>query len=314
MGNKSAKEPVFKRYQLSTNGKKLSLEDFDTRDKSCFPDRDEAEASAAADITRIDALQDILYAEGKHALLIVLQATDTGGKDSTIRKVFGPVDPLGLRVTSFKAPSSLELSHDYLWRVHKAVPPKGMIGIFNRSHYEDVLIVKVHELVSKKAIDKRYDQINAFERHLVENDVTILKFYLHISKEEQKNGFKRGSTIRPSTGSSIPAISRNARGGMNIEMLTRSRLAVAALEKRPGSSFRPIGSGTETPSSPGSFAARWRISISAIRNRRPASIGSRSIDVRFQDSQKCDQNHRFSSVQLVTLGNVFCFRSRPRLR
>ncbi len=186
MGDRLAKEQVFKRYRLPTNGKNISLGDFDTRDKSCFPDRDEAEVSAAADIAKIDALQDILYAEGKHALLIVLQATDTGGKDSTIRKIFGPVDPLGIRATSFKAPSSLELSHDYLWRVHQAVPPKGTIGIFNRSHYEDVLIVKVRELAPKETIDLRYDQINAFERHLAENDVTILKFYLHISKDEQK--------------------------------------------------------------------------------------------------------------------------------
>ena len=186
MGKTLAKEQVYKHYRLPTNGKKISLKDFDTRDKSCFPDRDEAEASTAADIARIDELQDILYAESKHALLIVLQATDTGGKDSTIRKVFGPVDPLGVRATSFKAPSSLERSHDYLWRVHQAVPPKGMIGIFNRSHYEDVLIVKVRELAPKKAIEQRYDQINDFERHLSENDVTILKFYLHISKKEQK--------------------------------------------------------------------------------------------------------------------------------
>ena len=186
MGGKSGKEDVFKRYRLSTNQKKISLDDFDARDKSCFPDRAKAEASAAADIARIDELQDILYAESKHALLVVLQATDTGGKDSTIRKVFGPVDPLGVRATSFKAPSSLELSHDYLWRVHQAVPPKGMIGIFNRSHYEDVLIVRVRELAPKHVVEQRYDQINAFERHLADNGVTILKFYLHISKEEQK--------------------------------------------------------------------------------------------------------------------------------
>ncbi|MGI9433414.1 MAG: polyphosphate kinase 2 family protein [Geminicoccaceae bacterium] len=186
MSRKAAEQPVFKRYRLPTNGKKVSLEDFDTRDKACFPDREEAEASAAADIAQIDTLQDILYAEGKHALLIVLQATDTGGKDSTIRKVFGPVDPLGIRATSFKVPSTLERSHDYLWRIHQAVPPKGMIGIFNRSHYEDVLVVRVHELAPKKAVEQRYDQINGFEQHLAENDVTILKFYLHISKDEQK--------------------------------------------------------------------------------------------------------------------------------
>jgi len=186
MGKKWANNKVFKRYRQPTNNKKINLDDIDTRDKSCFPERDEAERSTAVDIARIDELQDMLYAEGKHALLIVLQATDTGGKDSTVRKVFGPIDPLGVRVTSFKAPSSKELSHDYLWRVHQAVPPKGMIGIFNRSHYEDVLIGRVRELAPKKIINQRYDQINAFERHLVQNDVTILKFYLHISKKEQK--------------------------------------------------------------------------------------------------------------------------------
>jgi PPK2 family polyphosphate:nucleotide phosphotransferase len=186
MGSKLAKEEVFKRYLVPTSDQKIALDAYDTRDKVCFPDRAQAEASAAADIDRIDLLQDILYAEGKHALLIVLQATDTGGKDSTIRRVFGPVDPLGVRATSFKAPSSLELAHDYLWRVHQAVPPKGMIGIFNRSHYEDVLIVRVRELAPKETIEQRYDQINAFERHLADNGVTILKFYLHISKDEQK--------------------------------------------------------------------------------------------------------------------------------
>lgn len=186
MSRKHMKEPVFDRYCLSTNKKKISLGDFDTRDKSCFPDRDEAEASAVDDVTAIAELQNRLYAEGKQALLIVIQATDTGGKDSTIRKVLGPINPQGVRVTSFKAPSSVELAHDYLWRIHQAVPAKGMIGVFNRSHYEDVLIVRVHGLAPKDAIENRYDQINDFERHLSENGVTILKFFLHISKDEQK--------------------------------------------------------------------------------------------------------------------------------
>lgn len=186
MSRSSADEPVFKRYRVPFQKKKISLDDIDTRDKACFPDRDEAEASAAADIARISEMQNALYAESQHALLVVLQATDTGGKDSTIRKVLGPLNPQGVRVTSFKAPSATELAHDYLWRIHQAVPPKGMIGVFNRSHYEDVLIVRVHGLAPEAAIEQRYDQINAFERHLAENDVTILKFYLHISKEEQK--------------------------------------------------------------------------------------------------------------------------------
>ncbi|MEL6962821.1 MAG: polyphosphate kinase 2 family protein [Pseudomonadota bacterium] len=186
MSRNNKDEPVFERYRLSTNKKKIRIRDFDTRDKSCFPDRDEAEANAAADILAIAELQNRLYAEGKQALLIVLQATDTGGKDSTIRKVLGPINPQGVEVTSFKAPSSVELAHDYLWRIHQAVPAKGMIGVFNRSHYEDVLIVRVHNLAPRDKVEQRYDQINEFERHLAENDVTILKFFLHISKDEQK--------------------------------------------------------------------------------------------------------------------------------
>ncbi|MEM9442078.1 MAG: polyphosphate kinase 2 family protein [Pseudomonadota bacterium] len=186
MSRNNKDEPVFERYRLSTNKKKIRIRDFDTRDKSCFPDRDEAEANATADILAIAELQNRLYAEGKQALLIVLQATDTGGKDSTIRKVLGPINPQGVEVTSFKAPSSVELAHDYLWRIHQAVPAKGMIGVFNRSHYEDVLIVRVHDLAPRDKVEQRYDQINEFERHLAENDVTILKFFLHISKDEQK--------------------------------------------------------------------------------------------------------------------------------
>lgn len=186
MSRNNKDEPVFERYRLPTNKKKIRIRDFDTRDKSCFPDRDEAETKTAADILAIAELQNRLYAEGKQALLIVLQATDTGGKDSTIRKVLGPINPQGVEVTSFKAPSSIELAHDYLWRIHRAVPAKGMIGVFNRSHYEDVLIVRVHGLAPRDKVEQRYDQINDFERHLAENDVTILKFFLHISKDEQK--------------------------------------------------------------------------------------------------------------------------------
>jgi PPK2 family polyphosphate:nucleotide phosphotransferase len=135
---------------------------------------------------RIDELQDVLYAEGKRALLVVLQGRDTSGKDGTIRKVFGPLDPLGIVVTSFKAPTPVELAHDFLWRVHQAVPPKGTIGVFNRSHYEDVLVVRVRALVPEPAWRARYEQINQFERILTHNGVTVLKFFLHISREEQR--------------------------------------------------------------------------------------------------------------------------------
>jgi PPK2 family polyphosphate:nucleotide phosphotransferase len=135
---------------------------------------------------RMDQLQRALYAEGTRALLVVLQGRDASGKDGTLRKVFGPLDPLGVTATSFQAPSELELRHDYLWRVHRAAPPRGTIGIFNRSHYEDVLVVRVRRLAPESVWRPRYEQINLFEQILVENGTVILKFMLHISREEQR--------------------------------------------------------------------------------------------------------------------------------
>ena len=134
----------------------------------------------------IDVLQDRLYAEGSRALLVVLQGTDTAGKDGTIRGVFNATGPLGISVHAFGAPSTFELEHDYLWRVHAACPRRGTIGIFNRSHYEDVLVRRVQEARAEIGIEQRYEQINDFEKMLVENGTTVLKFMLHISKEEQK--------------------------------------------------------------------------------------------------------------------------------
>ena len=135
---------------------------------------------------RLGELQARLYAEGRQALLIVLQGMDTSGKDGTIRHVFRAVNPQGVRVTSFKQPTALELAHDYLWRVHRHVPARGEIGIFNRSHYEDVLVVRVHDLVPPQIWGRRYDHINAFEQRLADEGTRIVKFFLHISKEEQK--------------------------------------------------------------------------------------------------------------------------------
>lgn len=150
------------------------------------PDKDELRKRLEELGERMDQLQTALYAESKRALLVVLQARDGGGKDSTIRRVFAPLNPQGCCVTGFKAPSALELSHDYLWRVHREVPPKGLIGVFNRSHYEDVLVVRVHALVPEQVWRPRFRQINEFERLLTENGVTILKFFLHISRDEQR--------------------------------------------------------------------------------------------------------------------------------
>lgn len=136
--------------------------------------------------TRLERLQELLYADGRHKLLVVLQATDTGGKDGTIRRVFDGVNPAGVRVAAFKRPTPRELSHDYLWRVHRHTPGNGEMVIFNRSHYEDVLVVRVHGLVPEERWRRRYDHINAFERLLADEGTTIVKFFLHVSKEEQR--------------------------------------------------------------------------------------------------------------------------------
>jgi PPK2 family polyphosphate:nucleotide phosphotransferase len=135
---------------------------------------------------RLKDLQEMLYAHSTQSLLVVFQAMDTGGKDGVIKDVFKGVNPIGLRIAPFKAPTSVELAHDFLWRVHQQTPPLGYIGIFNRSHYEDVLVVRVNELVSKSVWSARYDHINNFEHLLADNGTRVIKFYLNISKDEQK--------------------------------------------------------------------------------------------------------------------------------
>ena len=149
-----------------------------------------AEKSLARHVSELQDLHDLLYAEQKRALLVVLQGMDASGKDGTIKHVMSGVNPQGCAVTSFKQPSTQELAHDFLWRIHAAVPPKGAIGIFNRSHYEDVLIARVHKLAPKTVWRARYSQINEFEQALSENSVVILKFFLHISKDEQEKRFE----------------------------------------------------------------------------------------------------------------------------
>lgn len=171
---------------LVTPGAKSRLAARDTVGEDLFTDRDEAEALTKENAKAIDALQDQLWAERRRALLVVLQGIDTSGKDGTVRGVFNRCGPLGVDVTSFGKPTEEELAHDYLWRVHMAVPKKGIIGVFNRSHYEDVLVVKVRKLAPAATIEDRYAQINAFEQILRESGVTVLKFMLHISKDEQR--------------------------------------------------------------------------------------------------------------------------------
>jgi PPK2 family polyphosphate:nucleotide phosphotransferase len=167
-------------------GRNLRLGGRNASDKCGFRDRDWAYQRLAGEHQRLKELQTRLFAGGKRALLVVLQAMDTGGKDGTIRKVLGPLNPQGVEVTGFGRPTEEELAHDYLWRIHKAAPRRGMIGVFNRSHYEDVLVVRVHKLRPVKEIERRYDQINRFEKHLAENGTAIVKICLDITRAEQK--------------------------------------------------------------------------------------------------------------------------------
>jgi PPK2 family polyphosphate:nucleotide phosphotransferase len=174
------------RYRVEPGGK-IKLSEIDPNDQSAFnEDKQKADEELARLTQRLDALQELLYAERKHKILIVLQGMDTSGKDGTIRHVFEGVNPQGVRVASFKIPSVEEQAHDYLWRIHKEAPGLGEIVIFNRSHYEDVLVVRVHALVPESVWKRRYDQINAFEKILSEEGTLILKFYLHIDRDEQK--------------------------------------------------------------------------------------------------------------------------------
>ena len=174
------------RYRVEP-GQQAQIAARDTRDLQGFSGNKAAGKLAMKELnSELEALQEVLYAEGKQKILIVLQAMDTGGKDGTIRHVFDGTNPQGVKVASFKKPTPKELAHDYLWRVHKHTPGTGEISIFNRSHYEDVLVVRVHDLVPEHRWNRRYDHINAFEKLLADEGTTILKFFLHISKDEQK--------------------------------------------------------------------------------------------------------------------------------
>jgi PPK2 family polyphosphate:nucleotide phosphotransferase len=171
-------------------GSKVRLADHDPRDSTLAKSEKDADRRLAKLRDELQSLQGLLYAADKYALLIVLQGMDASGKDGTIRHVLSGLSPIGVHVTGFKAPSGDELEHDYLWRVHQVMPRRGEIAIFNRSHYEDVLVVRVRKLVPKAVWKPRYRQINDFERMLVENGTVILKFFLHISREEQKERFE----------------------------------------------------------------------------------------------------------------------------
>jgi PPK2 family polyphosphate:nucleotide phosphotransferase len=171
-------------------GAKVKLKDIDPAFTDDYKKHEEADEEIVQFQARLRELQVLLYAQRQHSLLICLQAVDTGGKDGTITHVLGAMNPQGCRVAAFRQPTAEELAHDFLWRAHRAVPASGEVVVFNRTYYEDLLIVRVHNLVPKDIWGRRYDLINAFERGLVDHDTHILKFYLHISKDEQLERFK----------------------------------------------------------------------------------------------------------------------------
>lgn len=181
--------PNFDRHQIQP-GQKVNLRKAETNGRAHSNDREHCEKGLIDFQDRIVSLGEMLYAEAQQKVLIVLQAMDGGGKDGTIRSVTKGSNPQWVEVTCFKKPSEEELAHDFLWRIHRAVPPAGKIGIFNRSHYEDVLVVRVHKIVGESVWKQRYNQINAFEEMLVESGTRIIKFFLHISKDEQKQRFQ----------------------------------------------------------------------------------------------------------------------------
>lgn len=178
-----------KKYRVKPN-KKVDLEKFSTKKDDSYSKKEVKEEILPQNLEKMFEFQEKLYAENKRAILVVLQAMDAAGKDSLVKKVFTALNPAGCKVTSFKQPSTEELDHDYLWRITKATPAYGEVGIFNRSHYEDVLVTRVHNLVNKKNDDdfweKRFEDINAFEKYLDNNGIKVVKFFLHVSKDEQK--------------------------------------------------------------------------------------------------------------------------------
>ncbi len=178
-----------KRFRVAA-GSQVKLKDIDPGFKDEHESHDEAVDEIEQDRGKLRALQELLYSDGRCSLLICLQGMDTGGKDGTINHILGAMNPQGCCVAGFKQPSAEEKAHDFLWRIHPAAPASGRVTIFNRSHYEDVLVVRIHDLVPEPVWSRRYDEINAFERELVASGTHILKFYLHISKKEQLRRFK----------------------------------------------------------------------------------------------------------------------------
>jgi PPK2 family polyphosphate:nucleotide phosphotransferase len=174
------------KLEAIANRDDVQLDDADAERPDDFPQGDDLDKANKHERKRLRKLQATFYADGRYALLVVLQGRDASGKDGTVKKVFRSVNPMGCEVTSFKVPTDIEQDHDFLWRIHQRVPRRRIIGIFNRSHYEDIVVPRVHKTLPKKVWSARYDQINDFERMLTDNSVVVLKFFLHVSRAEQK--------------------------------------------------------------------------------------------------------------------------------
>ena len=234
-------------------GEKVDLGRIDPAGTFGFGKDDEILKETAGNSAELAKLQFDLYAEGKRSLLVVLQGMDAAGKDGVINHVLAPLNPQGCRVQSFKTPSALELAHDFLWRVHMVAPKKGEIVIFNRSHYEDVLIQRVHKMVPEEVWRERYEFINDFEKLLVKSGTVIVKFYLHISPEEQLKRFKdRLDDPSRQWKSAVPTMP-NASSGRNTGRRSKRRSSAARPRRRRGMSSPPTGNTSGiTP-----FRASW---------------------------------------------------------
>ena len=224
-------------------GSKVSLAKIDPSYSGKHKSHKRAMPDIDKQIARMDRLQYLLYADANKSLLIVLQGLDAAGKDGVIRHLFTGMNPQGTAVVGFKQPNALEAAHDFLWRVHTRAPANGEVVIFNRSHYEDVLVVRVHKLVPRSVWSKRYELINDFEEMLSENRTRILKFYLHISPDEQLERFEKRLDDPGGVGRLVKAIIPSANFGRNTSRLMRTLLRARAPNGRRGTSFRRITSG-----------------------------------------------------------------------
>jgi PPK2 family polyphosphate:nucleotide phosphotransferase len=252
--------PNYRKKLVVKAGSRIRLKRFDPD----YHGEHESHKSALPEIEKnrqkLDELQYLMYAEHKHSLLVVLQGLDAGGKDGIVRHVFTGMNPAGCVSIGFKQPTPKELAHDFLWRVHPHVPAKGSVAIFNRSHYEDVLVARVHDLSPEKIWSKRYDEINDFEKLItVQNNTTILKFFLHISKEEQLARYLKNDWMtRRASGRSVNPTTRNAIIGMITSRPSRMSLTRPAPNMLHGSSFLQTTNGLGTWLFHKSLSARWK--------------------------------------------------------